>query len=417
VKVGKSAGPKKVIDRSASESAKGPRLQRLRASLFLVQSLANDGNIQAYVSVETEGDVLFTTATAVKTDAYSEEDKNYSDEGNFTFVSPSVLNSVVIFADQWIERKFSLKVRFGLYTPVDVAKERNAGRVQELGLTLPAKPVIELLRLGDFTDSALLPCVHALIVDEYKRQYARAKLVGHAELIERWDENTLKEFLSRITWLFCAANEQECETQVIDAIKTCAHYRDSHEGKESLILSALLELLDKKQLAADHVERFVHTSDLLLIFCQVESGTLTYPDPTWEAWAKLPTPEDQRNVGEKFLAACPRLKKSALNRYQRQTAAGHMELQAHAQDKSVLALRYQVYDVCESAVAGLAEKQASMTQDELENEVERLIRVAIERIKGRPEYAYKFRNEPFLKSIVLSLFDSCFLSLDGGGSE
>src|SRR4051812_48230801 len=89
---GDPLGSKTVIDRSASESAKGPRLQRLRASLFLVQSLANDGNIQAYVSIETEGDVLFTTATAVKTDAYSEEDKNYSDEGNFTFVSASVLN-------------------------------------------------------------------------------------------------------------------------------------------------------------------------------------------------------------------------------------------------------------------------------------------------------------------------------------
>jgi len=410
-------GSKTVIDRSASKSAKGPRLQRLRASLFLVQSLANDGNIQAYVSIETEGDVLFTTATAVKTDAYSEEDKNYSDEGFFTFVSPSVLNSVVIFADQWIERKYALKVRFGLYTTVDVAKERNAGRVQELGLTLPTKPIIELLRSGDFTDSTLLPCVHALVIDEYKRQYARTKLVGHAALIEGWDEATLKEFLSRITWLFCAADEQECEDQVIEAIKKCPHYRDVHEGKEDLILAALLELLDKKQLAADHVERFVHASDLIVLFHRVESGGLTYLDPTWEAWEKLPPPVDQRNVREKFLAACPKLKKRSLIRYQRQTAAGHMELQAHAQDKSVLALRYQVYDACEAAVADLAQKQATLTEEELQNEVERLVDVAIARIEGRPEYAYKFKNEAFLKSVVLSLFDSCFLSLDGGSDE
>ena len=72
-------GGRETIDRSASESAKGPRLQKLRASLFLVEALADENNTQAYVAIETDGDVLFTCATNTTSLVYSEEDKNFGD--------------------------------------------------------------------------------------------------------------------------------------------------------------------------------------------------------------------------------------------------------------------------------------------------------------------------------------------------
>jgi hypothetical protein len=40
----------------------------------------------------------------------------------------------------------------------------------------------------------------------------------------------------------------------------------AHEGRETIIAAGLLDLLDKKQLAADYVDRFVHASDLDVLF-------------------------------------------------------------------------------------------------------------------------------------------------------
>jgi hypothetical protein len=65
------------IDRSAAASAKGPRLQRLRAALFLLDAVAERANVQAYASVEAEGDAFIATSTSTESSAYSEEDKNY----------------------------------------------------------------------------------------------------------------------------------------------------------------------------------------------------------------------------------------------------------------------------------------------------------------------------------------------------
>lgn len=403
------------IDRSAADSAKGPRLQRLRASLFLVQAVTYEDNVQVYVAVEAEGDVVVTTATATESKVYSEEDKNYDEDGAFTFVSPSVINSVVIFADQWITWKYSKKVRLGLYTTVEIGKEKVAGRVKDLNLQLPSKPIIELLRANDFTDLALLPCVKALALSEYRAQYNKPEQRGFIDVIADWDDETWKLFFSRITWLFCAEDETACESQVIEAIKNCPYYRQTHEGKEDVIAGALLDLLDKKQLAADFVDRFVHASDLELLFRRVEQGEIKRVDPTWKAWEKLSPPTDQRNVGEKFLAVCPTLNRPLLGKYQRQTSAGHLELEAHGQDKRVLALRYQIYDACEDVLLALAVKARTLTEEQLSQELERLVQVAVARVNQRaPEYAYDFKNEPFIRSIVLTLFDSCFLSLDGG---
>lgn len=402
------------IERSASTSAKGPRLQRIRAALFLVESIS-DVNVQVYVAVEADGDVVLTTATTKGSAIYSEEDKNFDEKNAFTFVSPSVLNTVVIFADQWCSWKYSKKVRFGLYTTVDVGKEKVAGRIKSLGLKLPAKSIIELLRANDFSDGRLLPCVKALVIAEYEEQYAKQSGSGYADVIRDWDDDTWKTFFSRVSWIFCAADEAGCESQLLEAIKKCSHYREAHEGRETLISGALIDLLDKKQLAADYADRFVHASDLELLFRRVEQGEVKRVDPTWTQWELLQPPTDQRNIADKLLAVCPTLKALSLGHYRRKTAAALHELDAHVQDKTVLALRYQIYDACEDALLALAADAGALSETQLSVELDKLVAAAVKRVEQRaPEYDYRYRNEPFIRSIILTLFDSCFLSLDGG---
>lgn len=406
--------PQITISRDAGPSAKGPRLQKLRTGLFLLDAVAAEENVQAYAGVEVAGDAHVRVATETGGSAYSEEDKNYGGDQAFTLATPTVINAMVGFADAWIAWHFSAPLRLGFYTTVSIGKEKATGVVGKLGLTLPEKPILELLRLRDYSDPNLLYCVKALVTAEYAEQYGgKSKPPGHAQLIQSWDDDTWRDFLSKIVWSFEAADEAECHVQLVEAVKKCRFYTARHEGRESLIAAALTELFDRKQLAAEFSQRFVHAADLELLFQRFLTDEISRDDPTWKAWSALPPPADQRNVGEKLIAACPSLSKSGLTRYQRRTADGLVELEAHSQDKNVLAMRYQIYDACEDAVRALATRSQSLTEPELEQQLEDLVRVAMQRVSQRAQdYGYHFQSESFVRGIILSLFDGCFLSLE-----
>lgn len=405
------------INRSAAPSAKGPRLQRIRVALFILDAVAQRENVQAYAAVEVEGDAFLATATAAQSTAYSEEDKNYDADGAFTFVSDAVLNSLVIFIDQWLNWQFSKTLRFGFYATVAVGKEKHAGRVKDLNLTLPSKPILELLHARDYSDCSLLPCVKALILSEYEKQYSKSASQGHLQTLQSWQDQPWKDFLGLVSWLFAHEDEAAAWKQLVEAVKKCRFYNESHEAKEDIVASALLDLFDQKQLASDYGERFVHASEVALLFRKVAAGELCGIDPTWRAWKDVPPPTDTRNVTEKLTAACPSVSKAALSRYQRRTAAGLVELEEHSQDKNVVAMRFQIYDVCEEAISQLTAKASGMTEGELESELARLTQAALVRVNQRAnEYGYAHKTEAFIRGLVLELFDSCFLSLDRGSS-
>jgi hypothetical protein len=408
-----SAACEPTIDRSAADAAKGPRLQRIRVALFLLEAVAERENIQAYAAVEAHGDTFLATARADGSAAYSEEEKNYEADGSFTFASEMVLNSVVIFIDQWLNWKFSKALRFGFYTTVAIGKEKNSGRAKDLGLTLPDKPIIELLRSRDYSDPNLLPCIKALVLHEYGEQYSKGKSTGHLEAIKVWTDQSWKDFFGLVSWLFADADETVAWNSLVDTVKECRFYNESHEGKESIVASALLDLFDQKQVADDFGDRFVHASEVELLYRKAAAGELTGIDPTWRAWQGIPSPTDTRNVGEKLTAACPTISKDSLMRYQRRTAAGLLELEEHAQDKNVIAMRFQIYDVCEEAVATLAARASVLTEVQLDVELKKLSTLALERVRHRAaEYGYSHKTEAFVHGVVLELFDSCFLAFD-----
>ena len=84
------------------------------------------------------------------------------------------------------------------------------------------------------------------------------------------------------------------------------------------------------------------------------------------------------------------------------------------QDKNVLAMKYQIYDACEGAIKALVAQASRLTETELDAELETLTAVAVRRVAERAQdYSYEYRSETFVRGVVLSLFDSCFLAFDG----
>lgn len=399
------------IDRSAAESAKGPRLQRLRAALFLLDAIADDDNLQAYAAVEALGDASITTANAKTTASYFEEDKNYDSNSTLTFASTATLNSIVIFLDQWIDSRYSTTVRFGFYTTASIGKEKNAGRAKALNLTLPEKPILELLCARDYNAPNLLACVVALVLNEYEEQYQGRARNGHLSAIKCWSTNDWVSFFDLVKWLFSEADESDAYAALLKAIRQCRYYNDKHEGKEELLAATLVDLFDRKQGAADFSQRFVHASEVELRFIKVANGTTLPTDPLWAKWETIPPPSDQRNVSEKFLAVCPALPIKAMERYRRHTADGHLELEAHLQDKNVLAMRYQIYDACADVLDDMTERAATLTAAELKQTIEELTQRAMQRVMERAaEYGYSHKTESFVRGLLLELFDSCFLA-------
>ena len=256
-----------------------------------------------------------------------------------------------------------------------------------------------------------------LVLAEYAAQYKDRPSSGHLETIKDWDDDTWRTFLGLISWLFSDADEAVAWDRLVAAVKNCRFYNEQHEGKEEVIASSMVDLFDRKQTAKEYGERFVHAADVELIFRKVASGELRAVDPTWRSWDGVDPPTDQRNVGEKFVAACPTLSTSALSRYQRRTADGLVELEAHQQDKNVVAMRYQIYDECEAALASLAAKAGSLTEAQLDAEIASLTARALARVEKRAtEYGYKHKTDEFVRGLVLELFDSCFLAFDKSGT-
>ncbi|MFP2903964.1 hypothetical protein ACLESD_02590 [Pyxidicoccus sp. 3LFB2] len=401
------------IERDVGVQAKGARLQRLRACELILEGFADDIE-QAYSAVEVSGDVFLSKSGKTSTDNYTEEDKNYADT-NFTLLSQEVINSLVIFIDIWIQWRYSTKITFGFYTTANIGKEqRNSAKAKALGVTLPAKPLLEYLSAQDFSDSNVLPAVKSFVLDEYETQYKSKKHKGNLAELQGWSDQDWMSFLGLVHWRFDQEDHAAVEQRVLKAIKQCPQYNQRHVGREHVILALLLELFDKKQGLADPAQRFVHKSDVALVFRDVAVGDAKLPDPTWEMWSKLPAPTDQRHIKDKLLAACPTVKDMTVTRLARRVAASQYEQKAFEHDKGLLALKYHIYETCIELLDQHLAETDELSEEEVKQRLSSLTQAAVHQLQSKSaDYKYPLSNSPSIENLILELFDSCFLAFNG----
>lgn len=402
-----------IINRDASKSQKGPQLQRLRAAHFIFEAIADSTVSHCYAAVEAVGDASVRTARPDGSNTYSEEDKAYDASSLLSFASEAVLNTMVIFLDQWFDSGLAKNVRFGFFTPAGIAAEANSDRTRRLSISPPASGILKQLAEGRTRDAELVECVRALVLDEYATQYKDHPLSGHHDKIEAWTGEDWITFLSLIDWRMSAPDEHECENRLLKDVKACRFYKPCHQDREEYIASRLTALLESKQRLSDPLDRRVSDSDVENIFLKLQHEPDIRPtDATWQAWQRLPAPVDQRGLVDKFGQACSRLSRSTLDRYQRQAADALLEFDAHSQDKNVLAMRYQIYDVCESELARILSATTLTSESDLVALTDSLVTTALQRVEARArDYAYKVTNPAFVRNIVYSLFQECYLSL------
>ncbi|THU41854.1 hypothetical protein FAM09_07070 [Niastella caeni] len=406
------------INREAGDKAKGPRLQRLRCVSLVLDAIKNAENPHIYAAVEHKDDVFIKDAS--KSSDYLEQNKNFDEATTFTFNSAPVLNTMVGFCDLWVEYIVKSKEVFlGFYTTRKVGKEYKTTEIKSLGIELPDKSILELLKNYELDHPNLLPCVKALILSEYKKQNSGKKGQGNIKNLEAFTDEDWKTFLKSIDWKFEEIDEEELQKQVIQKIKDCKYYSvTALSGTEETILRNLLDLLDERQCIPDLLGRFVNTSDIKLIFYQVGGGQIQTKkdDPVYELWSKLPSPTDKRNLPDKIQAVCASFDTARKKQLVRRTAMSRVLQDANTADKSFLSLRYRIFDKCEEALLEYLKNikvENLNSSDEVMKVFNLLFDVARKHIQTVSlDFKYSFSSDTVIEGIVLELFDSCFLALD-----
>ncbi|KQL19080.1 hypothetical protein [Cytobacillus solani] len=402
------------INREVGEQGKGFRLQRLRAIKLLFEKMNASQKAVIYAGTEFFDDVYIKAIEDEKVEVIAEGDKNYDSKPSFSFMSNEVKNSLISFLDCWFQHDIKGLI-FCFYTNVKIGKEYNTQYLKSLNINLPDEPIIKLLIKKDFDKKNLLSTVKTVLLDEYRKQYKGKESDGFLQLLEELSDELWISFLNKIDWKFEQEDEEELEKTLIEEIRKQSFYKVNLIGKESYVISALLDEFEKRQNIKDHFGRLINDAQVRLKLLEVGNNQYKMSDPVYEQWEKLESPDDKRNVDEKIKAVSISYSKKKLNMFARKIGAVKIEL-AKIDNKDKGAYQYRIYDACEERLLEILDSYdgSEVEPRVVDGWIDDLVQFAETHLAEKSkDFTYPFKNKDTLRNTILELFDSCYLSFDG----
>lgn len=406
------------VNRDAGQQQKGFRLQKLRAVEFIFDSLDKNQQALVYSAIETHEDVNHVASDEKGTQNHLEQNKAYDPDTGFSFQNSQVLKAVCNFIACWAAKDFSSRVFFGYYCTNQVSKERTSDRTTRLKLTLPDKPIIELLTAKEHSYTNLFECVVPLVLDYAKETKAWSQALQNT--IAGWDTHNWKDFFSQVVWRFGQQDVQALQTSLTARVKSSPFYQNrSVHGREEFILSRIMDLLDERQSFQNPTERFVYGAEVKNFFLEVSSGEAKLDDPTWQLWKGL-NASDKRGLAEKIQAVCSSFSEKQIKTLSRKAAAGMLLNQGADRNKKILSARYRIYDCCKELLDKFIAQNAGaqISGSALDAQVDGLVVAAETRLKElSKDFDYPISNRETVKEVMLELVDSCYLAFDENDKE
>lgn len=408
----------KTIDREAGDSGKGFRLQLIRAIKLMLKTIQRSTNTVFFTAVENLEDVSHQIIVDGEVFNYFEEDKNYDLKGNFTIFSPPVTNTLVSFFDIYTEQfRTSSSVHLGFYTTRSIGKERKSELNNGVKITLPKKPILEVIQSLDDAEDSTISLVKDILVEEYTSQYKNKPNSGNLETLKSLTINDFKVFLSKILWNFGQEDEDALKQTVLKEIELSPLHNNAHIGKENIIFCLLMDKLSEKQSSKNLVDKLVHSSDVKLIFKEAESQIPDESiDPTWRYISELENDvTDKRNLEEKVVSVVKDVTERRIKQLARKASGSKYE--ERDSDKSFLSLKYRIFEACEDYF--LKDDYVPPKKDnELDAILQTLVSKAVVDISMlKADYRYTISNDKTIEGIILNLFDGCFLAFDEYSNE
>jgi len=383
---------------------KGPkwhRLQKMRAAISLLEAIEREEAFIFYVYLEYQWDVTIEQTIWWKSVEYIEEDKNYSKDSKFTFNSKQILNTLCIFIDLWIEKKFSPHCIFWFYTTNQIGKEKDT---MSWEIWLLEKTVQSQI-VGNDLDKIIEKIIGFYNIT-YPNNSWNNKLLTEFKL-ENW-----RKFISQIDWSFNSPDHDELQKELELMIRSSKLFNYHHDWKEPIIASRIIDELDKRQILSDPVKSMFHVAEIRNIFTEVSSMPLWLEeDPTWKIWDNIWTSSDKRNLEDKINDFLTDFDKKKLRNLAIKSMTSKKEEEFSRHKRSFLWMKYRIYQKC------LDEFEVFNTKENSQSDLLKFIKELKKKIKTDLEstakiYFYQYNEEDFIEGIILDLIDSCYLNLD-----
>jgi hypothetical protein len=399
-----------IINREAADKTKGFRLQKLRAVNLALDELENRSYSNFYLAMEQDEDVSKIVSAETDTMEYLEEDKHYPDT-NFTINSYPILNSLVSFFDQFVGRwRRSSNILFGFYTTAEIGKERSTALSKSLLIEFPKNDkILELIQKDEISDD-VIGIVKNLLIHEYEEQYKKRDSDGNLNELRNSDKHLFKQFLKSIKWFFGKEDNEALRELALSKIRKCEFFNFRLDGKESYLLSEIMDHIEKRQGAENFSERYIDKFQIELIFKKAESveGS-AQQDSAWKAW-EVVCATDSRNLKEKIHAVCPSFDEKQIGLLTRR--ACYAKIDEKQSGKNYLSLKYRILESCDDAIYGHIRAQ-SFSEERIQQIIEDLTKEATKNIEElKKDFNYPIGNSHSIKAIVIDLFDSCYISFD-----
>lgn len=403
------------INRDAGEKLKGFRLQRLRAISLLLEQMEKNNNdrVSVFASTEYLDDVYIKTVSPDGVITYTEGDKNYDKSKKFSFMSKEVTNSLIIFLDNWLNCEMSNTLYYCFYTNIEYTYEINTKIIKQLAIQLPEKPILDYLTTYNF-DEAVIECIKKKLLYEYEEQYKDKSESGHLEIITNFNNNQWINFLSRINWQFGQDDDRELEKVLVEKIKNRSFLTNIDvTSKEDLVIDLLEKAFSANEQYKDpmskHVASFHVENTLFRVSKDIEKND---DDPVYSVWKNLEPPTDNRGLEEKVYEVDANYKKRRLGLKARDVAAIKEEYK-QLTDVEEGSYRYRIFEACQRRLNELLDED---TPVEVDLWLEELFEASKSHLEDKSkDYAYAIKSDDAIKSAILELIDSCFLSFDEKG--
>lgn len=402
-----------MIDREASGLIEALRLQKLRAIEYLLININTNQEKNVAVAIELYEDVYQKNEDG----EIFEQNKNYNPNSKFTLNSEEILKSFCSFIDIWTYNEFSSDIKFCFLSTNSIGKEGLSSRTKKLGVTLPEESLLEeLASLDDTRIKKIAQLVKDLVFDYYEVNYPDEK--STIEFLRKLTLDEWTKFLKQISWLFGFPEINEVENSVIKLIKDCTYYSSvDNENQEETIKAKLLELIEKKSIQKDRLFKLVQKADVQLSF-QNAIYNIIKPlklDDVHTLWDTIEKPTDFRNLNDKILQVCPDFSHDKLKQLNRQAAIAKVFESNHKSSSQYLALKYRVFNFCETELFSKTENKSKtiFSQDEIETIIREITVNCIKEFEDlKKDFTYGIERNSVITELFIEFIDSCYLAFD-----
>jgi len=342
---------------------------------------------------------------------YIEEDKNYDPDTSFTIKSKQILNTLNIFLDLYIEKKYSDHCYFGFYTTNSIWNEKKLEDVKTILDSIDWKSILEKLISNNYNDD-FIDKLKDIILEYYKNDYQNLESTWNYSTLEKFTLEQWKNFFSKINWSFESDDISNLEKDLIDKIEKSKFFNISHEWKANNILHNLLDELDRKIISDDKVLNWMHVSEVKNIFLEIWAKNIEHEeDPVWKMWASVDMPKDKRNLHDKVVSFYSDFDMKIITNLSRKACKSKIVEENARYKKSFLSMKYRVYEKCLDNIVDFSDKPK--TEKTITNFIEDLKKVIhIELKELELIYNHKYNTNDFIEWIIIDLIDSCYLNFD-----